>query len=313
VSPTTSFRKRVAQTDRSALRAESVSTLMVNVGLRCDLACPHCHHACSPERTEQMPEAVMDRVLALVEELRPELADITGGAPELHPLILEFATALRESDVDVRLRTNLVSMAKRPDLAAALARLGVGLLASVPLPRETAATGLVPPGSGVATCWERCVDMLGDLAELGFGGEDAALDLACTIASGPTAAESADVERGLRETLAGHGIAFGRLVLITCVPVGRFAARLGPDGTGEYVDGLAGDFEPATVPHLACRHGLEVAWDGTLWDCDFNLAAGIAPPPGFRTIDEVAPAELTSRPISFGTHCFACSARSGSS
>ena len=77
---------------------------------------------------------------------------------------------------------------------------------------------------------------------------------------------------------------------------------------------LAGlNFEPDTLRHLGCRHGLEVAWDGTLWDCDFNLGAGLRPPVGFRTLDEIDGDAIEGRPISFGPHCYACTAGAGSS
>jgi radical SAM/Cys-rich protein len=307
VSPTTTFRQRVGETEPSALRAERVSTLLVNIGLRCDLACGHCHLSCSPEREETMSPQTMRRTVAFTAALEPDLVDVTGGAPELHPELVGFLTALREAGLAVRLRTNLMALGDRfDDLAPRLASLGVSLLASVPVrdagddPRED--------------CWEQGVQVLRRLADEGYSSEPGlVLDLACTTDGAPTCQDVADLEATLRERLEPHGVAFRRLALLTCVPLGRYADRLGPQGVREYVHELADAFEPETLPHLGCRHGLEVAWDGTLWDCDFNLAAGVAPPPGFRTLDEADPGALADRPISFGPHCFACTARAGSS
>jgi len=91
----------------------------------------------------------------------------------------------------------------------------------------------------------------------------------------------------------------------------------------DYLRGLADAFNPGVVEAMACRHGLEVAWDGTLWDCDFNLAAGIPPTAGPRTVTELLAASelgeealgaaLAARRIGFGRHCYACTAAEGSS
>jgi len=99
------------------------------------------------------------------------------------------------------------------------------------------------------------------------------------------------------------------------VPVGRLRARLRASGEDvAYAELLRGAFNAAVVPALECRHGIEVAWDDTLWDCDFNLAAGLAPAAGPRTLAELIadPSALAERRIAFGPHCFACTAGAGS-
>jgi len=86
------FERRIAAVDPSALRATSISVLELNVGLRCNMACTHCHQTSSPERTEAMSDDVFDAALAVARGLRPRLVDLTGGAPELHCLIPSPAT-----------------------------------------------------------------------------------------------------------------------------------------------------------------------------------------------------------------------------
>ncbi len=65
---------------RPLLRAR-VTTLQVNVGLRCDLACHHCHVEAGPRRTETMAHRTADRRLALL-AAKPEMATLylAGGA-----------------------------------------------------------------------------------------------------------------------------------------------------------------------------------------------------------------------------------------
>jgi len=65
---------------------------------------------------------------------------------------------------------------------------------------------------------------------------------------------------------------------------------------------------------LMCRHQVSVGWDGTLYDCDFNLALGL--PVNHGAPDHILsfnPRELQTRRIVTGEHCFACAAGSGSS
>lgn len=67
------------------LRRGLVTTVQLNIGKRCDLACHHCHVESGPKRTEAMDRRGAERVLALLEANPPvELLDITGGAAELN-------------------------------------------------------------------------------------------------------------------------------------------------------------------------------------------------------------------------------------
>jgi hypothetical protein len=104
------------------------------------------------------------------------------------------------------------------------------------------------------------------------------------------------------------------------VPVGRLAAALRADGgLDAYKRTLRDAFNADTLPELSCATGIEVAWDGTLWDCDFNLAAGVGLAEGPRHICELdADPEpelqrIMRREVAVADHCFACTAGAGSS
>ena len=63
-----------------------------------------------------------------------------------------------------------------------------------------------------------------------------------------------------------------------------------------------------------CRNQLSVGWDGTLYDCDFNLALGLPVNHGAPDhIKNFNPEDLRARRIVTGDHCFGCTAGSGSS
>ena len=100
------FDARIQPDFRSGLLSTGIRVLQVNVGLRCNLSCTHCHHACGPDRAEIMTWPVMELVLKAARKLAPEMVDITGGAPELHPRIRDFLAELRRQGQAVQLRTN---------------------------------------------------------------------------------------------------------------------------------------------------------------------------------------------------------------
>jgi radical SAM/Cys-rich protein len=118
-----------------------------------------------------------------------------------------------------------------------------------------------------------------------------------------------------RELSARFGITFTRLLTITNLPIGRFRMELCRQNQAEsYWQLLQNSFNPNTVDGLMCRHQLSVGWDGTLYDCDFNLALALP-------VDHGAPdhihyfdlPDLVRRRIVTGRHCFGCTAGFGSS
>ncbi len=99
------------------------------------------------------------------------------------------------------------------------------------------------------------------------------------------------------------------------MPIKRFAHDLARRGESEaYQSLLVNHFNPATLDALMCRDTLSVAYDGQLYDCDFNQALEL-PLAGRRTtldeVDEVA--ALAGLPVATASHCFGCTAGAGSS
>jgi hypothetical protein len=63
-----------------------------------------------------------------------------------------------------------------------------------------------------------------------------------------------------------------------------------------------------------CHHQVNIGWDGTLYDCDFNLAAGLPVSSKVpQQVNQFDPAALSTREIVTGEHCFGCTAGHGSS
>ena len=101
------FGDAVAQAGHQPLRTTGVSVLQMNVGRRCNQACRHCHVDAGPDRTEVMTPAVVDACLRLLESSDIPTLDITGGAPELHPLFRDIVVRARAAGRHVMDRCNL--------------------------------------------------------------------------------------------------------------------------------------------------------------------------------------------------------------
>lgn len=298
------------------LRRGRVTTLQVNVGRRCDLACHHCHVEAGPKRTEALDRGIAERIVAiLAREPGIETLDLTGGAPEMNPHFRFLVTEARRLGRRVIDRCNLTIL-ERPgqeDTAAFLAEHGVEVIAS--LPCYTLDTVEQQRGRGV---FELSIASLRRLNALGYGLPDSKLALHLVynplgaVLPPPQPALEARYHAELRELFA---ISFHRLFVLTNMPIRRFARSLARRGEHEaYLSLLAAHFNVATVPGLMCRSLVSVDWRGRLYDCDFHQAAGIPLGASPRTLGELSSATvLEGAPIATAPHCFGCTAGAGSS
>src|SRR6267154_3634815 len=97
---------------------------LIEINEHCNLTCPVCFAESSPARDKQLPLATVERMLdALVaSEGEPDLLQISGGEPTLHPdLFAIIAAAKRRNVRHVMLNTNGIRIAAEPDFAARLA------------------------------------------------------------------------------------------------------------------------------------------------------------------------------------------------
>jgi radical SAM/Cys-rich protein len=294
---------------------DTLSTLQLNIGMRCNLRCRHCHVQAGPERTEVMTRATMEACLAVFAAGSLTTLDVTGGAPEMHPdyrwLIDEGARLARASGGKVITRTNLVILTEDGygDLPAFWSEREVELACSLPSwePRNTNRQR----GDGV---FERAITGLRILNEQGFGLGGNTLNIVVNPGGAFLPGAQASAEREFREKLGErYGVEFDHLLTITNNPIGRFGALLEERGAREaYMKRLSDAFNPATVENMMCRSQLSVAWDGQVFDCDFNQAANL-PCEEQPTIFAIAEQGIRPRAMRLGDHCYACTAGAGSS
>ncbi len=293
------------------LERKETTTLQINLGLRCNQVCRHCHLEAGPEREELMPRAVQDQVVRLAAGGRFETIDVTGGAPELHPDLATLIARLAGAGKRLMVRSNLSALAQRTgELLDCFKRHRVVVVASLPSVNQAQTESQRGEGA-----YLRSVDMLRRLNAEGYGIDGSGLEL--DLVSNPTGAfmppRQEEAEGRFRVFLKKHwGITFNRLFTFANVPVGRFRQWLEISGNLErYMDRLTAAFNPCAVEGLMCRSLLSVAWDGYLYDCDFNLARRL-PLGGQRThISEIHGPPMPGTPIAVADHCYTCTAGSG--
>lgn len=308
------FEGEIARYNGAGLNALDIDTIQVNIGLRCNLECTHCHVVSSPRRKETMDWTTMEHVISAAEEVRAKLVDITGGAPEMHPHFRRFVSALHEKRLPVMVRTNLTILLESgfETMPEFFSEHQVELCASLPCYLEENVDS--QRGTGV---YEKSILALKILNRHGYGIEHhLPLNLVYNPADAalpPDALElEADYKHELRERF---GIEFSRLFTITNMPIGQFRGDLKRENKLEdYNRLLQASFNPGTLDGLMCRHQIHVGWDGRLYDCDFNYALKLPVGDAYpQYIKDFNSDLLLHRKIQTKFHCFGCTAGSGSS
>ena len=95
------------------IKKEYIETLQINIGLKCNQACKHCHVNSSPLRTEKMSNEIISLIPKVIEKYKIKTLDITGGAPEMHPEFKNLITSLNTKEVDIIDRCNLTIFLKK--------------------------------------------------------------------------------------------------------------------------------------------------------------------------------------------------------
>lgn len=318
VAEVPSFQETLRIHDRTALDAEGIEVLQVNVGKQCNQTCRHCHVDAGPERRESMSREVAAACLRVLEAGGISTLDITGGAPEMNPHFRWLVTGARRLGRRVIDRCNLTILVAPgfEDLPEFLAEHSVEVVASLPCYLEEN----VDRQRG-SHAFERSIRALQRLNKLGYGMPDSKLTLTLVFNPvGPTLPPPQErLESDYRRELRGrYGIEFSRLFTITNMPISRFLDDLLESGKCDaYMRKLVDAFNPATIDGLMCRTMLSVDWQGYLYDCDFNqmleMKLNSNGPTNVLDLGEQDLKALSKRRILTARHCFGCTAGAGSS
>ena len=308
------FEEKLGSTAREGLQAQGIRTVQVNVGFRCNQQCSHCHLEASPGRTEMMSWDTMELVLEAARNLDRPCFDLTGGAPEMNPNFRRFVAAIRGEGYQVQTRTNLTVFSEPglDDMPHFFRKHEVKLVASLPCYLKKNVCAQRGEGS-----FNKSITGLKRLNALGYGSDPGLkLDLVYNPGGPFLPPMQADLEQDYRRELKERfDIHFTHLLTITNMPLGRFLKELSEEGKLDcYYRLLQGAFNKQTVDRLMCRQQISIGWDGTLYDCDFNMAQGLPVNHGAPDhIQHFHAAYLHTRRIVTGKHCFGCTAGAGSS
>ncbi len=296
------------------LRRIQIREIQVNLGKLCNQACNHCHVDAGPNRTEIMSWQTMEKIIRWCAENRLDSLDVTGGAPELNPNFRRFIDAHLKNGSAITSRCNLTVLLTKgqEDLATWYAERRIKLICS--LPCYTRGNLEQQRGKGV---FDQSIRALQMLNELGYGRQpELQLDLVYNPSGAFLPPAQDELETTYKTRLAADfDIHFNHLYTLTNLPISRFRHYL--ERTGEYdryMTMLQAQFNPHTVPELMCQHIVSVDWLGRIYDCDFNqmleMPAGWRPA---RFLWDQNVQQMIGQPIATDSHCFGCTAGSGSS
>jgi len=299
-----------------AISRRKTEILQINIGLRCNQQCLHCHVNSSPKRTEKMDEATIAAVYDYVKNSDVHTLDVTGGAPELHPQFRELVVKVRALNVKVIDRCNLTILSEpaQEDLAEFLAQQKVEIIASLPCYQQENVDK--QRGKGV---FESSIEGLQKLNRLGYGkpGSNLSLHLVYNPQGPELPPAQAPLEAAYKKTLMqDFGIEFNQLFVLSNMPINRFGSTLVSNGTfHDYISLLKKSHDNDNLDNVMCRNMLSVDWQGYIYDCDFNQMLGL----NIMNINkqlhiaDLKNSSLEGDSITVLDHCYGCTAGQGSS
>lgn len=304
------FKSTLARHDLKLVR-QTTATLQINLGFLCNQTCRHCHLNAGPGRKENMDAQTLEAVVTYAQRCRFAAIDITGGAPELNPLLPDLIQQIAPLTPRIMLRSNLSALNQNLDrLMGVLKSHRVVIVASFPSLNFSQMDA--QRGEGI---FEESIAVLKALNAMGYGCDGTGLEL--NLVSNPTGAfmppEQKQIEKRYHQILQQKwGLSFNRLFNFANVPLGRFKQWLIQTGNFEnYINKLVASFNPCAIEGLMCRSQVSVSWDGYLYDCDFNLARGQCMSGKKIHVSEMSGPPEPGTPIVTADHCYTCAAGSG--
>jgi len=261
-----------------------------------------------------MSKDVMEEIIDFLRNQKALVLDITGGAPELNPNLKFFIEETCPLTSRLMVRTNLTIFSEKGmDWIPRWYRdHQVVLIASLPCYTKENVDN--QRGNGV---FEKSIKALRKLNELGYG-DSLELNLVYNPGGDFLPGPQRELETDYKiQLFKNHGVRFHNLFTLTNAPLGRFKDYLKTNGRLErYIRLLASNFNPDAASNVMCRTLISVDWQGILYNCDFNLAAGL--PIRDRTgkileIDRGQDAIQSGYEIVIAEHCYSCTAGAGSS
>ena len=297
------------------IKKEHIETLQINIGLKCNQACKHCHVNSSPLRTEKMSNEIISLIPKVIEKYKIKTLDITGGAPEMHPEFRNLITTLSDKNIDIIDRCNLTIFFEDgfEDLPQFLAKNNVIVTASLPCYEKDNVE--LQRGYGV---FDKSINALKILNDLGYGKQKDGLQLNLVYNPvNPILPPSQEIleEDYKRILFEKYNISFNNLYTITNMPINRYADSLNRENKlDSYYKLLKENFNKNNLENLMCKKTISVNWQGQIYDCDFNQQINLKGNKGPKTLSDLMNKSFKfDYGVAVKEHCFACTAGAGSS
>lgn len=308
----------------SPLTKQQITTLQINLGKRCNLACTHCHVEAGPKRTEELSPGICSQLIQLINKFpQIQTVDLTGGAPEMNYGFKPIVEAAKNEKKQVIIRSNLTIYFVKgfEDVPEYCANHQIKIVASLPCYLEDNVDKM--RGKGV---YNDSIAAIQILNKLGYGkNANLVLDLVYnppipTSEKFSLTPEQNKLEKDYKTYLYNHfGIVFNNLYTITNLPIGRTKFQLEHKKLHKpYLQFLESNFNTSTVEHLMCRNELSIDYLGNVYDCDFNQMENL--PATTSSGEKLTVAKLLEagtldviEEIKTAPYCYGCTAGSGSS
>ena len=223
---------------------------IIEITTRCNLSCPTCFadSGAGYDLSVAQVEAMLDRLLET--EDHPEVVQISGGEPTVHPHLLEILEAAKKRDIrHVMLNTNGLRLAQEPGFARQLAPYAPAIY--LQFDGLTASTYQTLRGHDLRAVKQQALD---NLAEAGLYAV-----LVATVVQGVNDGEIGDVLHYGLEHPAVLGICYQPVTFAgRCLghqdPLQRITLSDVLHALEAQTDGLfqASDFRPVPCPHPTC-------------------------------------------------------------
>lgn len=301
-----------------------ITTLQINLGKKCNLACTHCHVEAGPKRTEELTPENCDQLVQLIKDFpQIQTVDLTGGAPEMNYGFRQLVETAKSFGKEVIVRSNLTIFFVEgyEDLPEYFAKNQVRVVASLPCYLEDNVDK--QRGAGV---YKDSIAAIQKLNALGYGTDP---NLNLDLVYNPPVPRDANfsltpsqvgLEKDYKTYLQDHfQICFNNLFTITNLPIGRVKNYLElKDLHVPYLKFLESHHNESTVANLMCRSQLSIDYLGNIFDCDFNQMENL---PARTKSGEALTVEKLIKAKSLDLidlvatkpYCYGCTAGSGSS
>jgi len=299
-----------------AIKRYELDTLQINIGLKCNQTCVHCHVNSSPKRTEKMSLETLELVKSFLVKKNIQTLDVTGGAPELHPEFKNLVSYAKDNDVHIIDRCNLTVLSEpgMEDLAQFLSDHEVEIVASLPCYESENVDK--QRGEGV---FEKSIYGLNLLNSLGYGKPETnlVLNLAYNPQGPVLPPDQNELENSYKKELAErYGIEFNQLFTVCNMPIKRFGSTLiSKNELSDYMTLLKHSYRNENLENIMCRHLISVDWQGYVYDCDFNQMLGLNTQDNKERVhlSEFIDVNVEGNSIAVRDHCYGCTAGQGSS